>query len=201
MEYTERTYHKEVQYMAKRELEVKVRDQLAGLLVAQGVVAVLFGIAALFWPGLTATLFISLFGVFVVVWGLISLVHSLLKMGRSSLWWLELIFSVLVVGLGVFLLRNMEVTLAVVILLVGFTLIVRGIVDFVTGLFSREAEVREARSFYVVGGVLGVVAGAIILAHPVSTGLVFVWALGLYLLLQGALTIGLAFRLRSSDDK
>ena len=185
--------------MAKKDIGVKLKDQLTGLLVAQGVVAILFGIAAMFWPGLTAALFISLFGVFVIVGGIISLVHSLLGVGRSSLWWLELIFSVLIIGLGVYLLRNLDITLAVVILLVGFTLIVRGIVDFVTGLFSKDEDIKESRWFYAIGGLLGLVAGVVVLAHPVATGLVFVWALGLYLLLRGSLDLGLAFRLRSED--
>lgn len=180
-------------------MEEKLRDQLTGLLVTQGVVTVLFGIAAMFWPGLTATLFVSLFGIFVIVGGLTGLVHSLLGVGRVSLWWLELVFSILIVGLGVFLLRNLEITMAVIILLVGFTLIARGIVDFVTGLFSRDAAVKESRWFYVIGGLLGVVAGVIVLVHPVSTGLVFIWALGFYALLRGAIDLSLAFRLRAEE--
>ena len=39
--------------------------------------------------------------------------------------------------------------------------------------------------------------GVVILAHPVATGLVFIWALGLYAVLYGALNIALAFRVRA----
>lgn len=183
--------------MAKSELEVSARNSFAGLLVAQGVLAVLFGIAALFWPGLTATVFIGLFGVFALVWGLILLISSFLGMGRKSLWWLETLLALLLVGLGVFLLRNPEVTGAVVILLVGFTLIAKGIADAITGIFSRDEDVADNKWLFVLEGILGVVLGVVVLVHPVASGLVFVWALGLYAVLYGALTVALAFRVRA----
>lgn len=185
--------------MAKHELENKARDTLAGVLVVEGVMAALFGIAALFWPGLTAAVFIKLFGVFVLVWGLVSLVHSFLGIGRSNLWWVESIFSLAALGLGIFLLRNPDVSAAVIILTVGFTLIARGVVDVLVGLFSGDADVKANRWFYLILGAFGVVAGVTVLAHPVASGLVFVWALGFYMLMSGALNIGLAFRVRSSE--
>ena len=95
--------------MAKHELENKARDTLAGVLVVEGVMAALFGIAALFWPGLTAAVFIKLFGVFVLVWGLVSLVHSFLGIGRSKKKKKEKKFSLAALGLGIFLLRNTDV--------------------------------------------------------------------------------------------
>jgi len=41
------------------------------------------------------------------------------------------------------------------------------------------------------------ILGVVVLVHPVATGLVFVWALGLYAVLYGALNIALAFRVRA----
>ena len=185
--------------MAKSEVEKHGSDILSGVLVVEGVVAVLFGIAALFWPGLTAAVFIKLFDVFVLIWGLVSLVHSFLGIGRSNLWWVESIFSLAALGLGIFLLRNPDVSAAVIILTVGFTLVARGVVDFLVGLFATDSEVKVNRWFYILMGLVGVAAGIAVLAHPVASGLVFVWALGFYMLLSGALNIGLAFRVRSIE--
>ena len=183
--------------MAKREeISTVIRNEISGLLVAEGVLAILFGIAALFWPSLTAVLLTSLFGIFIIVAGAIELVRSLLNMGRQNLWWLQLIVAVLIIGLGVFLLRNLTLTVATLILLIGFTLIVRGLIDLVTGFFGKDQEVRENRWFYVAGGALGLVTGVVILSHPVAGGIAFVWALGLFAILQGALFVALAFKVR-----
>ena len=96
-----------------------------------------------------------------------------------------------------YLLRNPGTTAVVIILLVGFTLIVRGIVDIISGLFSKEEAVVDNRWLYAALGALGIILGAIVLTYPAATGLVFIWALGLYAVLFGAFNIGLAFRLRS----
>lgn len=89
------------------------------------------------------------------------------------MWWVESIFSLAALGLGIFLLRNPDVSAAVIILTVGFTLVARGIVDFLVGLFATDSEVRVNRWFYILMGLVGVAAGITVLAHPVASGLVF----------------------------
>lgn len=183
--------------MAKQKTKSNViNDTIASVLATQGVVVALFGAVALLWPGLTAKLFISLFGVFMLVWGLIGLVHSFMGRGRSRSWWVELLFSIIALGFGAFLLGNPETTAAIIILIVGLTLIVRGVMDIVTGLFAKDPAVRSNRLFYIVLGLLGVVVGFVVTSYPAASGITFVWIFGLYLLVYGVLNIALAFRIR-----
>lgn len=177
--------------MAKQSLS-SLTQPLVGLVVAQGVLSILFGIAALFWPGATVKIFAALFGVFVLVWGISLLIQSLMGIGKVSLWWLELIFGVAILGLGVYLLRNPEVTLAWLILFVGFTFIVRGVVDIVQAFFSKEPAIIDNKWFYVISALLGVIAGVLILLYPATSGLAFVWVVGLYAIVQGVVFIVLA---------
>jgi len=179
----------------------QLATQSWGLVVTQGVLAILAGIAMLFWPGVTAVLLVGIFGIFVPIWGVIDLIRSLLGIGKVSTWWLELIFSVLIIGLGVFLLRNTELSLAIFILLVGFTFIIRGVVDLLTAFFSKDQEVKEARSLFVAVGIIGVVSGIIVLSQPVASGLAFIWIVGLYTILHGSLVISIALRARSALGK
>jgi uncharacterized membrane protein HdeD (DUF308 family) len=176
----------------------KANDMIASMLVVQGVVVALFGGMALLWPGLTAKLFIALFGVFILVWGLIGLVHSFLGRGRSKSWWVELLFSIVALGIGAFLLGNPSATAAIVILIVALTLIVRGVMDIVTGIFTKDPAIRSNRLFYIVLGLLGVIVGCIVTSYPAASGITFVWIVGLYLLVYGVLSIALAFRIRGS---
>jgi len=183
--------------MAKQKTKANVvNNTIASVLVTQGVIVALFGIVALVWPGLTAKFFIALFGVFILVWGLIGLMHSFLSRGRSDSWWVELIFSIIALGFGAFLLGNPGVTAAIIILIVGLTLIVRGVMDIVTGLSAKDPAVRSNRLFYIVLGLLGIIVGAIVTSYPAASGITFVWIVGLYLLVYGVLSIALAFRLR-----
>lgn len=185
--------------MAKKELSA-VAKQLQGLGIAFGVVAILFGVLALFWPGLTVSLFILMFGVFVLVWGILGIITSIATASTDKYWWLELIFSVLAVGLAVYFLRNPVAAAEIWIFFVGLTFLVRGVVDILTGLFNGDREGGN-RVLSIILGVLGIVAGVITLANPISAGLVVVWIIGLYAVLYGSLLIAFAFRAQSELAK
>ena len=185
--------------MAKQELS-PLAKQLWGLAIAQGVLAILFGVVALFWPGLTVALLILLFGVFVLVWGIVGLIVSLSSIGTNKFWWLELLFSILAVGLAVFVLRNPVDTAAIFVFFIGITFLVRGVVDLLEGLFDTS-ETGSNRLFHIIVGVIGVVAGIITLLHPVSAGVAVVWVVGLYAVLYGSVLIAFAFKAQNELKK
>lgn len=185
--------------MTKQELSSTAK-QLWGLGIAFGVVSILFGILALFWPGLTVGLFILFFGVFVLVWGILGIITSIATASTDKFWWLELIFSILAVGLAVYLLRNPEVAATIWILLIGLTFLVRGIVDILEGLFDGNRK-GSGRLLSLVLGVLGVVAGIITLSNPITAGLAVVWIIGLYAVLYGSILIAFAFRVKAELEK
>src|SRR3546814_9161968 len=74
--------------------------------ILQGVAAILFGISAVFWPGLTLVTLVYPFGAFVLAWGIISIISSLLGMRDRNNWWLTLIFGVVGLGVGLYLDRK-----------------------------------------------------------------------------------------------
>jgi uncharacterized membrane protein HdeD (DUF308 family) len=124
------------------------------------------------------------------------------RMGRSRWsprpWWIQLVFSVLLVALGAYLLRNVGLGLSLFILLVGYTFIVRGLYDVLVGLFSRERGAAENRTLQVVLGLFGLVAGIVTLVQPVASGLAFIWVAGVYAIVFGVFT--LAFALKSQPE-
>ncbi|MCD8561518.1 DUF308 domain-containing protein [Candidatus Saccharibacteria bacterium] len=185
--------------MAKNELS-PLAKQLWGLAIAQGVLAILFGIVALFWPGLTVAILIALFGIFVLVWGVVGLIVSLSSISTDKFWWLELIFSLLAVGLAVYVLRNPETAAAIFVFFIGITFLVRGVIDVLEGLFDRERDGGD-RVFRAIVGALGILAGIITLSYPVTAGLAVVWVIGLYAVLYGALLIAFAFRAQGALKK
>lgn len=179
--------------MASKEVQ-QVSVQLWGLAVTEGVLAILAGVALLFWPAATAVLLVSLFGLFVLIWGIVGSVRSLLGINFLRGWWVHLILSVVLVGLGVYLLRHVDVALATFILLIGFTFIVRGLFDILTGLFSDHRDAVENKSLMVVLGAFGLLAGALTLMQPTASGLAFIWIAGVYALIFGIFTIVFAMK-------
>lgn len=101
-----------------------------------------------------------------------------------------LLFGILQVGVGIYLLRHPTVSFATLVLLIGFTLIIRGVFDIVSGLFDEGSSMYKA--VMIIGGILAGLAGILVLFQPAKAGVAFVWILGVYALIVGPLTIALA---------
>lgn len=168
--------------------------EMWGATVLRGVLAILFGIVAIFWPGLTLVALVYLFGGYILVTGLVNEVAGVTKFSDSgrSFWGrvLLIVWGVVAVGVGVYLLRHPSVGFATLVLLIGLTLIVNALFDLFAGFFSDGST--EHRTMLVITGVLAAVAGILVWRQPVASGVAFVWILGLYALITGPLMIAVA---------
>ncbi len=175
-------------------------DAVWGSALMAGMLATVFGVAAVFWPNITLLTLLYLFSAYVLVDGLVNFFGGISSLSRKgSSWFLQTILGVLEIGVGVYLLRHPHVTFATFILLIGFTLIFRGVFAIV-GAFLDQATTTQ-RTLMVISGLLALVVGIVILFQPVSSGVAFVWLLGLYALIAGPLSISLAFEARKADSK
>lgn len=175
------------------------RSVVWGGLAFRGMLAILFGVAAVFWPGLTLTTLVYLFGGFVLASGLITLVGGLHSLYNPASTFLSRILAVVLgageIGVGVYLLRHPEVAFATFILLIGFTLVLRGVIDIAAGLFEDEGAMH--RTVMIGGGLIAGVVGVLLLFQPEEDGVAFVWILGLYALIAGPLMIALALDVKN----
>lgn len=194
--------------IAIRERFPRLVNELWWLGLLQGTLAIFFGITAIAWPALTLITLVYLFSAFILGWGIVEIVHGLLSIRRRGTWWLTLLFGLVGLGVGVYLLRNPNISFAAFIIIVGLTLVVRGILDVVGAFIERVDIARKALLIFI--GIAALIAGIVILKAPVAGGVAFVWVLGLYALVFGALMMVMAFEARatlselaktSSDDK
>lgn len=177
-------------------LPMALVNELWWLILIQSLLAIFFGLAAVFWPGLTLVTLVYLFSAFVLAWGIIEIVHGLMSMSRRDTWWLTLLFGILALIVGVYLVRHPAVSFVTFIVLIGVTLIVRGVFDTVGAFMDRSPAAH--RALLLISGLAAIVAGIILLAQPVAGGVAFVWILGLYALLFGALTMVIALERRNA---
>lgn len=174
------------------------KSEVWGALALRGMVTLLFGIAAVFWPGITLVTLLYLFSGFILVNGIITFVLGLTNAynegGSFFSRILSILLGVLEIGVGVYLLRHIGVTFATFILLIGLILIVRGVFEFVTALFEEGTALSKTGVFIM--GIITALAGVIILFQPASGGVAFVWILGIYALIVGPLMIALAMDMK-----
>lgn len=173
----------------------EVADALWWVSMSQAIFAVLFGIAAIFWPGETLVVLVYLFSAYVLLWGIFELAHGLMSIRRRGTWWLTALVGVLGLGVGVYLVRHPRVSFTTLILLIGLTFIIRGVIGVVEAFLNQVSATQRALMVFV--GALAVIAGVVILLQPAAGGVAFVWVVGLYALIYGVLMFVLALEARN----
>jgi uncharacterized membrane protein HdeD (DUF308 family) len=167
---------------------------LSGSLMIRGVLAIFFGAAAVFWPGLTLVTLVYLFSAFILLNGLVDLIFGIGRIAEAGKSLLSrafnVLFSLFQIGVGVYLLRHPHVTFSTLILLIGFVLIFRGVFEVIAGLFEDSSAIY--RVVVILSGIVAVVAGGLVLSQPVASGVAFVWILGVYALITGPMLVAMA---------
>jgi uncharacterized membrane protein HdeD (DUF308 family) len=100
-------------------------------------------------------------------------------------WWLGLVVGIISVAGGIVVIVWPKPTLTVVALLVGIELLIGG-VFLIVAAFGRPA---GSRSGAVLAGAVAVIAGLIVVRHPSGSVLVVALAVGIYLIVAGALRL------------
>lgn len=160
------------------------------LYVVEAIALVLFGIAAIAWPGLTLYSFVILFGIYALVAGVVNVVGSILNIGRGWPAIGGLILGGLLIAAGSYVFNHPTISAATLVLLVAFTLIVRGIFEIVIAISSDL----PSKTLTIISGIIGLIIGLVLLRYPVGGGLAYVWVLGIYALVSGPimLAVGLS---------
>ncbi|HUD05357.1 MAG TPA: DUF308 domain-containing protein [Candidatus Saccharimonadales bacterium] len=175
-----------------------VTKDLWGAWLMRGFITLVFGIAAVFWPGLTLLVLIYLFGAFVLVSGVVTVLDGVLDIESGKSWFLSALLGVFELGVGVYLLRHPTVSFKALIVLIGFVILARGLIELVRAFLDNEKASRMA--LMVFGGLLGVAVGIIMFFQKVSGGVDFVWLLGGYAMIVGTLQVARAVQARHSLD-
>lgn len=166
-------------------------DEIARTALAfQGVAAIIFGIAAVFWPEITTLVLVYLLAAFLLVDGVVVLVWGLLRLNDFLAALLVILLGLIEIGAGLFLMRNPGVALATLLIILGFVIIVRGVMSFIHMFTGKDLP--SVKAMHGILGFLGVAIGIIILVQPIASGLAFVWILGLYALIAGAIMVAMS---------
>lgn len=167
------------------------------LVVVRGVLAILFGVAALFWPGLTWLVLVLMFGVYAVVDGAFAIWSGVIRSKYSSRWWVFLLEGIVSVAAGVIALMRPGWAAVALVIVIAVWAILTGILEIAAAIRLR----REIANEWLLGfsGFISVLLGILLFFQPVTGGLVVTLMIGAYALIFGVLLVALGFRLRKMD--
>jgi uncharacterized membrane protein HdeD (DUF308 family) len=165
------------------------------LLLLRGVAAIIFGLLAFIWPGLTLVALIFLWGAYAIVDGGIALWAAISGRGAqiAPRWWLTIVgIAGLLAGLVAF--ASPGLTALVLLMFIACWAIVIGAME-IWGAVQLRKEI-EGEWWLILSGLLSIAFGILLVARPGSGALALVWVIGAFAILHGCMLIALAFRLK-----
>jgi uncharacterized membrane protein HdeD (DUF308 family) len=166
------------------------------LLLLRGVVAILFGILAFAWPGLTLLTLVLLWGAFAAADGIFALIASFSGRGSrmAPRWWLILVGLSGVIAGGIAFVRP-DVAATALLLLIGVWAIVVGVSQILGGIALRK-EI-QGEWMLILSGFINILFGGVLIAQPAAGALAIIWVIGLFSILSGVSLIALSFKVKT----
>lgn len=167
-------------------------------LALRGVFAVIFGVLAIAWPGVTIGVFVMLFGVFALADGIFALAAAF-SGGSGRPWWaliLKAIVSVLAAAVA-FLMPG--ITALTLLYIIAIWAIFIGLMEVTVALRLRK-EI-QGEMFLILSGIISVLFGILMITRPGAGALALAWMIGGYAIGFGLLLIAVAFRLKGLRNR
>ena len=148
-----------------------------------GLVTIVLGVIVTAHPNGSLRVLAVLIGIAAIISGLFQLIRAVDRAAQHRLW--LGVCGLVFIALGVVLIRHLNLTLALIGLLVGVSWIVQGI----AGLMSAFCGPQEGAVWWTVFGSISLIAGIVVTASPLSSVTVLAVLVGIWLLVIGLLEI------------
>jgi len=167
------------------------------LFLLRGIAAIIFGILAFVWPGITLLSLTLVFAAYAQVDGFCALWAAI--SGRTSemmpRWWLAVVgVAGVLAGLIAFFYPGMT-ALILLFFIAGWAVVIGALQ--IWGAIQLRKEM-EGEWLLALSGLLSIAFGVLVMLWPGAGALAVVWIIGWYAILFGGISIGLAFRLKNA---
>jgi uncharacterized membrane protein HdeD (DUF308 family) len=166
-----------------------------GAVALRGILAIIIGIIAFFWPGLFWLAVVYTFAIYAILDGIVALYLALTGHGPQP-WWALVLEGVVSIAAGIIALVWPGITeLALLFVIAGWAI--------ATGIFAIIAAIRLRRHIphewlLALSGILSVILGLALALVPAAGLLVVALWVGAYFIVVGVMLLALSFRLRAA---
>ena len=165
------------------------------VMALRGILAILFGIVALAYPGMTLVVLALVFGAYVFVDGIFAVVAGIGHGGREAVWYV--LEGILGIAVGVATFFFPAITAQAFVFLVGLWAILTGIFEVIAGF-----ELPLAKDWLLVlAGIVSIIFGVLVFANPIGGALAVVWLIAVYALVFGVTLLVFGIRLHGVAKK
>lgn len=162
-------------------------------LALRGLAAIVFGILAFAWPGITIVSLVILYGAYALVDGVFSIFAAIGGGTPAPRWWLAVV-GILGILAGLIAFINPVLVGLYLLWFIGAWAIVSGVFEIIGAIRLRKEIDNEW--MLILHGLISVLFGIMLFAWPVTSALALIWVIGAYAIAAGVIMIVLAFRLK-----
>lgn len=173
-------------------LSVLVRNWWA--FVIRGVLAVLFGVIALFLPGVTMLSLVLVFAAYAIADGVFAIVAALRAAEVGERWGLLVLEGVIGILTGIAAAAWPGLTVFVFVALIAAWALITGSLLLAAAL---NVDGQHGRAWIIIAALASIVYGALLIVAPMTGALVLTWWIGAYALVFGIAMLVFAVRLRA----
>jgi uncharacterized membrane protein HdeD (DUF308 family) len=167
------------------------------MLLLRGIAAVIFGVLAFAWPGMTLLTLIMFYGAFALIDGVLAIVAAITGGAPAPRWWLA-VAGLLGVATGLLMFMMPGLTAFVLLYFIAGWAIATGVFQIIGAIKLRKEIDNEW--FLILGGIVSVLFGVGVMMAPGAGALALIWVIGTYAIFTGVMFVALAFRLKRHAD-
>ena len=164
------------------------------LVLLRGVLAVVFGLFALFSPETALLALIFVWGFYALFDGITALALGF-RHRRTSHWGWHVLQGLVSVAAGIVALVWPGPTVLALVLIIGVWSIVLGVTE-IAEAFSARKSGSSSWGWLLAGGIIAILFGIALIFSPGAGALALLWIIGWFSLVFGVVFIVWAFRLR-----
>ena len=161
----------------------------------RGIAAIVFGVIAFVYPGLTIATLVLFFGAWVLIDGIFRIVGAIGHRASDPDWGWQLVIGILGIVVGLLTFHAPQITaLALVIYIAAWALMIGASEIALAVKMRREI---KGEWFLILMGLASIVFAVLLLWNPIAGAAAVIWLIAWYAVVMGILAIFFGFRLRS----
>jgi uncharacterized membrane protein HdeD (DUF308 family) len=166
------------------------------LFLLRGIIAIIFGLLAIFMPGVTLASLVLVWAAFAFADGVVSLFALATGRTESEHKWLIALQGVLGIAVGVITYSNPAITaIALLLYIIAWALAI-GVLQIIAAIRLRKEITGEFWLF--LSGLISVLFAVYAMYRPEVGALAIAWTIGFYAIMIGAAMIAFAFTVRQA---
>lgn len=174
--------------MINRLAQAQITQRSRGALLLRGILAIIFGLIALFFPGIALLALVIVFGAYAFLDGILAIAVAIQERRILPHWGWLLVEGIAGIVLGIIAFVWPIKTALILLFIVAAWAVITGVLEIVAAFTVRS---------WLVGlaGILSVAFGILLFAHPGAGLLSVLWILGIYAIAFGVVLIVHAFQM------